>query len=682
MGRNLAALFDPASVAIVGASNDPHKYGNWMGVQALRMRGRRPVYFVNRKGGQVLGRAAFTSLRAVHAQIELVVLAVPVESFEQAVIDALEVGARALVGITAGFAELGAAGAALQDRVVRRVRDAGAVLLGPNCMGLFDASSALSLTPNPMPAGSVSLFSQSGNVALEVSQFLEAHQLGFARVASLGNQADLGAADLIRDCIGHAGTHVIAVYCEDFRDGREFVAAAGAARRGGKPVVLLAVGGSDASARGARSHTGALTTSSAVIGAACRDAGIYRVSTPSELADVAALLLSGEPRRVRSVAVITDGGGDAGIASDVTEAAGLAVPEVAPATRTALRAVLPPSAGVRNPIDVAGAAERDIASFLRVLDIALADPGIDAVLMTGYFGGYGEYGETLQAQELEVAAQMARLARGSRKPFVVHTMRAASAAARLLAQHGVPIFARVEHAVRALAVVARTPEPRALPAAPARPGQPVARSDYWTARCLLADGGVPFPRAERVDSLAAALAAGDRIGFPVVLKALGLQHKSDAGGVALGLRDTKALRRAFTGMQALGAPGYTVEEMLDAGRATELIVGVRADPRFGPVVMVGMGGILAEVLGDVAFALAPIDAAAALALLESLRAVGVLRGVRGRPGIDFPAAAAAIVRIVNVALLHPELREIEVNPLLAGPAGAVGLDARIVPVAA
>ena len=280
MNRSIDALFDPTSVAIVGASNDHTKYGNWLSVQALRMEGRLPVHLVNRKGQPVLDRPTVTSLSEIDGGADLVVLCVPVTSFEQAVVDALDTGARAIVGVTAGFAELGPEGKALQDRVSERVRASGAVLLGPNCLGVADSTSGLTLTSNPLPEGSVTLLSQSGNMALELSQFLAGHHLGFARFASLGNQADLGAADLIRACTDHEGTELIALYCEDFGDGRDFVEAAAQARRHGKPVVLLTVGGSEASIRGAQSHTGALTSDSAVIDAACRAAGVLLAVQP------------------------------------------------------------------------------------------------------------------------------------------------------------------------------------------------------------------------------------------------------------------------------------------------------------------------------------------------------------------------------------------------------------------
>ena len=677
MTRDLTALFDPKSVAVLGASNDETKYGNWLSVQAVRMIEHRTIHLVNRRGEAILGRPSLRSLAELDEPVDLVVVTVPAHGFEAAVDDALTAGARAIVGVTAGFAELGADGRALQDRIVERVRSAGAVLLGPNCLGVLDSSTSLTLASNPLPPGRIALLSQSGNMALEVSGFLAERGHGFSRFVSLGNQADLNAADLIQSCVEHPGTDLIAVYCEDFGDGRAFVAAATAAAEAGKPVLLLTVGGSEASIRGAQSHTGALTSDSAVIDAACRAAGIHRVASPRQLADTAATLLSYGRRPVHRVGVIADGGGHAGLASDVVDSTGLSVPEFTADVSAALRALLPPSAGVTNPVDLAGAGEQDITSFASVLEAVLGSPDIDSVLITGYFGGYGDYGDGLSRAELDVAARMAKSAHAHGKPVVVHTMRHQSEAARVLADAGVPVFSAVEDAATTLAVLDRAAEPRALP--PTTAARVITSTDYWDSRELFRSAGVAFTDARLVRDADEARAAAAAIGYPVVLKAMGLLHKSDSGGVALGLAGEDELIAALTRMQdMLNAPGYCVEAMADLRSGVELIVGVQRDPRFGPVAMVGLGGIYTEVLADVAFALAPVDADTGREMIESLRVAALLRGVRGRPAVDVAAAGAAIAAITATAVAHPEISELEVNPLLVTPDGALGLDARIV----
>jgi acyl-CoA synthetase (NDP forming) len=677
---------------VVGASDDESKYGNWIGRQALRTRARRPVYLVNRRGESVLGEKAYRTLADVPEPVDLVVIAVPAAAFEQAVTDALAAGARAIVGISAGFAELGAEGERRQAAVVARVRDAGAVLVGPNCLGVMDSTSGLFLTSDPVPEGPVGLISQSGNVALELGQFLRHHGLGFSRFASLGNQADLTAADLIRDYTAHDGTGLIAVYCEDFADGRQFCAAAADAAAAGKPVVLLPAGWSAAAARGAASHTGALTSGTAVIDAACRAAGVDRVASPREMAGLLAMLHSNGMRSYSGaaagrVAVIADGGGQAAVASDVAEAQGLAVPRLDTALSQELRGVLPPSAGVANPVDLAGAGLCDMTAFAHVLRLLLARPEIDALLLSGSFGGYGSYSEALRSDEMAAARTMADLIRSHRKPVAVHTMFPDSAAAGQLRRDGVPVFAAVDDAARALGLLARhaaRPRPHTLPLpAPADSGNrswDATGAGYWEARQLLGGAGLPFPSAQLAADDDEAVRAARELGYPVVVKALGLTHKSDAGGVALGLGTATEVRSAVTGMRSrLAAPGFSVEAMADTADAVELIAGVRDDPRFGPVAMIGLGGIFAEVMADVSFALAPVDVVTALGMLRRLRGAAVLTGLRGRPPVDLPAAAHAMAALTTVAAAHPEIAECEINPLLVTRRGCLALDARIVP---
>ena len=685
--RDLRALFEPASVAVVGASDDPVKWGNWIARGALRGESRRTVYLVNRRGGEVMGRPAHASLADLPEAPELAVLAVPPAALEQAVDDALSSGCRALVVITAGEAD-GDAGGERDTALAAAAREAGAILLGPNCLGVFDASAELELVPNDLPSGSIGFLSQSGNLALEIGLLAEAAGLGFSRFVSLGNQADLEVGELIDELAAHEATELIAIYVEDFRDGRAFARAAEAATRAGKPVVLLAVERTEATARAVRSHTGALASETAAIDAACRAAGMERVRGPRELVDLADGLLRAGKANGRRVAVLADGGGHGGIAAALSSAAGLELPALSGALREELRAGLPRTAAVANPIDLAGGGEADIHSFERTARAVLRSGEVDAVLMTGYFGGYTDYAETLGRGEAAVAEALGDAAAAAGRPIVVQTMHPQTAAATTLRRRGVPVYRTIERAVEVLARLAdgsaRTP--RGVPELPqaAEPlavdGGAGAAGGYSTARALLAAGGVPFVPAREVSSPDEAVAAAGEIGYPVVLKALGLLHKSDAGGVVTGLGDEASLRAAFADVTERLAPSaMSVERMAPVGDGVELLVGARWDPRFGPVALVGLGGVFTEVLGDVAVALAPVDEAAARQLLLSLRAAPLLQGARGSRAADLDAVAAAVAALSRVAAAHPEIAEIEVNPLLALPEGALGLDARVVP---
>ncbi|MFJ7956455.1 acetate--CoA ligase family protein [Streptomyces sp. NPDC096319] len=687
MARDLTALFDPRSVAVVGASDDPAKYGHAVASQALRAPGRRPVHLVNRRGGTVLGRKAATSLAEIGEPVELVVISVPGTGFEEAVDDALACGAKAIVAITAGFAEAGSAGLARQRAVTERVRAAGAVLVGPNCLGVADNTTELYLASDRFAPGRVALLSQSGNLALELQLRGAPHDLGFSRFVSLGNQADVTLVDLVEDCARHEPTSVIAVYAEDFGDGRAFARAAATA---GKPVVLLTAGRGTASARSAQSHTGALTSSADVVAAACRDAGVELVRTPREMTVVLAALAGGRRTPGRRTAVLTDGGGHGAVAADAAEDTGLAVPELGAPTQERLRSVLWEQSAVRNPVDLAGMGERRPLSYADAVRELLAADEVDAVLMTGYFGGYtaaegglggGPAGGSVLAEgERRAAKEIAGHLAAAPKPLVVQSMYPRSPSCRVLAKAGVPVFAATEDAARALAALTGRPPgapagPAPEPPASARPADP----SYHGLRALLTEAGVPFPPAREIADEAGLLAAAEAFEGPYVLKALHVLHKSDAGGVALRLADRDALLAAYRDMDArLGAPTYSVEAMADLSDGVELIVGVQRDPRFGPVAMVGLGGVLTETLRDVAFALAPVTAEHAAGLLRGLRTAALLDGVRGRPAVDVTAAATVVARLTEIAAAHPEIAELEVNPLLVRPDGALALDARAV----
>jgi acetate---CoA ligase (ADP-forming) len=684
VSRDLSALFDPASIAIVGASVDPAKWGNAVAVQALRGAERHRLQLVNRRGGEILGWPTVRSVDDLDGPVDLAVIAVPEAGFEEAVHGVLAKGARAIVAITAGLGEAGAEGRAREDALIARIREAEAVLVGPNCLGLVDNTTATYLSSNQFAPGSVAVLSQSGNLAIELDRLLSARGLGISRFVSLGNQADVSLVELIEACAADPATAAIAVYVEDFRDGRGFVEAAAAAVAAGTPVVLLAAGASAAAARGAQSHTGSLTSDAVVIAAACAVAGAIQVRTPRELADVLLALKARPTPGGRRVAVLTDGGGHGVIACDVAEAAGLDVPALSVATQARLRDALWSQSRVANPVDLAGAGEMDPDSYARAFAVLQACDEVDAILMTGYFGGYssGEDGLTgLGPAECAAAKQITADAAGDKltcKPTAVQSIFPDAPACRILADGGVPVFAAIEDAAAALAAVAvpaRTATMRLLPAA----AEPVAASDYTAARNAFAGAGIHFVAAREVHSAEELAVAADQLRPPYVLKALGLLHKSDSGGVVVGIDSGDWLSDAHARLVSkLDPPSFSVEEMADLRGGVELIVGARWDPRFGPTVLVGMGGTATEVLRDVQVALAPVDEDEAARMLGRLRTAPLLGEHRGRPAVDVAAAARAVARLSEYAAAHPEIAELEVNPLLITPSGATALDARII----
>ncbi len=678
----LDALFAPSTIAVVGASDDPAKWGHILAARALGSPREHTVLLVNPNSPQVLGRASYpTVVAAAQAHggaVDLAVVCVPASHFVSAVADAVAAGARAVVGITAGLSETGPEGARAEAEALAIARAGGAVLVGPNCLGVVDTTTGLQVAHAELPAGDVAVLSQSGNLVIDLAGLLGDRGLGVSRFVSLGNQADLGVVDLMLECVDHEGTRAVAIYSEDLVDGRGFLEAARALRSAGKPVVLLAPGRSEAAVRGAASHTGSLTTSAMVLDAACAASGARRVDHPTQLADLLAALRSGRRMRGPRVAVLTDGGGHGAVAADVLADAGLLTPALGGDLVTDLRAALWARAGVTNPVDLAGAGEQDIPAYARGVEALVGSDQVDGVLLTGYFGSYSAQDSSLRETEVSVAARMVEAVAGQDKPLVVQAIHPEGAACGVLRAGGIPVHRDVDRACAVLrGLVDVPPDGLALPLPDA--AEPVVDTSYGGARALFAGAGIDFPVAVSVADRAAAEAALDRLGLPVVLKATGRVHKSEGRGVVVGLPDRGAALEAYDDLVArLAPPAVSVEAMAQVVDGVELIVGSVRDPRFGPVVLVGLGGVLTEVLDDTACAIAPVSAQAARELVLSLRGARVLAGVRGRPGVDLEALADLVARVSHVAAAHPEVVELELNPVVAAPGGVLALDARVV----
>jgi acyl-CoA synthetase (NDP forming) len=665
----------------VGASSDPTKWGYALARNALTGAHRRSVFLVNRRGEEILGQPSYGSLADLPQPPELVAIVVRPAGFEAALDDALRAGARAIVAITAGLGEKDAAGLALQRAVAERVRAAGAVLVGPNCLGIADTGTELNLTWDRFSPGAVGLISQSGNLGLELAQLGHDAGLGFSRFISVGNQADVNAAECLRALIDHAPTRAIAVYVEDFGDGRALASIAESAAAAGKPVVLLTIGATPASARVAQSHTGALVSDSVAVDAACRASGMYRVETPQQMIDLLQVLLAPHQPTGRRVAIAGDGGGHVALAADRLIARGLQVEPFSDQLSASLAGILPPTATTRNPVDIAGAGEEDVFNFERVVRLMAQSGEADALVLTGYFGGYSEQSEDYRRLELEVAAALTGSAHDTGRLLMVHSMYPKSPTSQQLRYDGVPVYADIDAAALALGRRAdRIANPplgvTSLPPA-TRPSAPIS-TDYFGTRQLLAAAGVPFVEARPAESEESAVATAAEIGYPVVLKALGGVHKSDAGGVRLAIADEQQLKDAFREMHArLHPPLLSVEKEAPLALGLELLIGAKRDRSFGPIALVGFGGIHAELFRDLAVALAPVSVDQAIRLIRSLRGAELLLGYRGRPPLDVETAARALSALSELAATRPEIAEIEINPLLVLERGVLGLDARL-----
>jgi acyl-CoA synthetase (NDP forming) len=682
---DLSVFSDPRSVAVVGASADPTKWGYWLARGALQGAHRREVHLVNARGAVVQGTSSVPSLRDLPEAPELVVLCTPASSAPAVIEEALDLGTRGFVAITSGI-DLAHREAGLERRLAATVRAAGARMIGPNCLGIYDAASELELAWGTFTPGNLAIVSQSGQLGLELAALAAHAGLGVSRFVSIGNQADVSAVEVLDDLVHHASTKVVVLYLESFDGGRPLLTAMARLRAAGKPVVVLTVGASEASRTAARSHTGALTAATEVVAAGCRAAGSVLVDTPAQAVELAHLLLGSPLPTGRKVAVVSDSGGQGALAADTLAREGLVVPRLSSATEQALARFLPATAAVGNPVDLAGAGEQDLDSYSHVVE-ALVDSGeVDAVVLTGYFGCYGDDTPELIERELEVVKTLADAVRVHGRPVVVHSMSRDSQAVQTLRTNAVPTLHTIDAAARSLALAADLferggdPVPDAMPVATPGPVATAVRTtSYLEARARLVACGIPYPAAEPVRTPVDVRAVAARLTAPFVLKAGWIEHRSDVGGVAAGLRDAEAAVAALLEMSArLGDGEYVLEELDTRASVVELIVGARREPGFGPVVLVGVGGIQAEVYRDVQLALAPITADQARAMLGRLRAAALLRGWRGAPAVDVDAAAEVAAAVSRLIAEQTDIAEVEINPLRVGPAGAVGVDALVV----
>lgn len=671
---SLEAFRAPASVAVVGASDDEAKWGYWLARGALIGKHRRSVYLVNASASTVQGEPAYASVTDLPETPELVVLCVPPRFVEGVVVEALAKGAKAFLGITAGVPD--------ERRIGELIRAGGARIVGPNSLGLYDATADLQLAWGHFMPGSLAIVSQSGQVGSEIANLGARVGLGVSRFISVGNQIDVNAAELLDDLIDHEATRTIALYLESFSDGARLVKTLRRLAQAGKRTIVLTTGASEGSQRLARSHTGSLTSALDTVDAACRAAGAIRVSTPTELVNLARYLDVAPMPIARSVAIVSDSGGQGGIAADIASASGLSTPVFSAALQSSLAAILPAGASVSNPVDLAGAGEADLHAYADLSQLLLESGEVDAVVLSGYLGCYGEDTPSILDAEFAVIDRLGNMVLTSDLPLVVHSMSAGSRAVARLWEHGVPVFPGIEFAVKAVAQAADLAtwagREVTIPSHDSTPVEP----GYWAARDLLAGLGIAAPAGMLIAARDDLGRASAELTFPLVLKAGWLEHKSEHGGVKLGLDSLERLTAAYDDMLArLGDGEYVVEEQDRRVDVVEMLVGGRLDRDFGPLIAVGAGGTEAELRRDVCVELAPVDHPTALNMIGRLRCLPLLEGWRGRPATDIGALASIVVAVSQVIASDGRIGDFEVNPIRVAPEGALAVDALVVPVA-
>jgi acetyl coenzyme A synthetase (ADP forming)-like protein len=677
---SLEPFFHPRSVAVVGASRRRGSIGGELFRNVLGGDFAGSVYPVNRKGDPVAGVHGYRALGEIAEAVDLAVICVPGEQVLSAAEEALAAGVRALAVISAGFAETGRDGAERQERLLALVRRHGARLLGPNCLGIASTPVNLNATfaPRSFPAGTIGFSSQSGALGLALLERAEATGLGITSFVSVGNKADVSSNDLLEWWEEDDATELVVLYLESFGNPRAFARIARRlARR--KPILALKGGSTRAGSRAAGSHTAALAGSDVAVEALFRQAGVIRARTLDELIDAATLLSAQPVPRGRRVALVTNAGGLGILAADACEAAGLELPQPSAPTEAALAEVMPAEGSSANPIDLLGGATAE--SFAAALPPVLSDPAFDAAIVL--------FVPTVGTNEDEVGAAISRAAAGAGdKPVLCVFVSAKGAPPSLRSAANVPAFDYPEAAARALGRAAERGEwlRRAAGAVPeierdrgeaaAVVREALAAGGGWLdaprARRLLEAYGVPLVPERLADSPEAAVAAARELGFPVVLKlAAAGAHKTEQGGVILDLGDEEAVRAAA---ETLGGP-LLVQPFVRGG--AELLAGAVQDRVFGPLVAFGPGGVLAELIGEAQFRLAPLTEIDAEELVRGGKAGRLVAGFRGAPPADEAALVDLLLRLSLLADDLPEVAELDLNPVLALPDGCLAVDARI-----
>ena len=699
---SLDAMFQPGSVAVIGATERPGTVGRTVLENLLHPSFQGKVYAVNSRHAEICGLKAYAGIGDIPGKVDLAVVATPAPTVPGIIGECVDAGVKAAVVISAGFRERGAEGVELERQIQEQLRRGSMRVVGPNCLGIMNPSVGLNATfaKGAPQAGNVAFLSQSGALLTAILDWGQLEQVGFSAIVSTGSMLDVGWGDLIYHFGDDPNTQSILLYMESVGDARSFLSAAReVALR--KPVIVIKAGRSDAAARAAASHTGALTGSDEVLDAAFRRSGVLRVLAIADLFYMAEVL-SKQPRpKGPRLTILTNAGGPAVLATDALIANGGQLTVPSENTLQALDAFLPRHWSHNNPIDILG--DADSERYAKAIEIASKDPNSDGLLVI-----LAPQGMTDPAA---IAERLKPYAKSSGKPVLTSWMGGASIAPgeAILNAAGIPTFPYPDTAARAFTYMWRySYNLRGLYETPtlAEGGEldPHSRSQAETiiaaarsqgrvllnefeSKQILSHYGIPTVETRIARSEDEAVSCAHALGYPVVLKIFSdtITHKTDVGGVKLNLEDEASVRSAFqaikTSVEKIAGPdhfsGVTVQPMVRL-EGYELILGSSIDPQFGPVILFGSGGPLVEVYRDRALALPPLNTTLAERLMEQTRIFTALKGVRGRKPIDMPALESLLVRFSQLVIEQPWISEIDINPLLASPERLLALDARVI----
>ena len=696
--RSLDALFRPASVAIIGASSDPKKIGG-RPINHLKNGGFKGAIYPINPQPEVQGLKAYASLHDVPGAVDLAVIAVPAAGAPAALDECISKGVRAVIMFSSGFGEIDAAGRAVQDAMVAQCRAAGIPMIGPNSIGLFNSVHGLyatfmtSLDKGIPPPGNIGMVSQSGALGAYMQAIATDRGMSFSHFVATGNEADVDVSECIGWMAEDPAIKVILAYMEGCRDGARLRASLARAAANRKPVVIMKVGKSERGAAAAASHTGALAGADAIFDAVFREYGVHRASSVEEMLDIAYACSHGVLPRSDRLAVITVSGGVGVMAADLATEIGLDLPPLPADGQKAVRQIVPFASGV-NPIDTTAQTLGDRTLLVRMLSVMLEKGEFDSV-----FSFMSNQGHSVSDMAVLKPALIDMRARFPDRLFVL-CMRAAADVRAELEANGLLIIEDPSRAIRTIAALAGFSKGFARSAQSAVPIESAAamakvelpaKPDEAQSKAILARAGIAFAPEHTARNRDEVLKLADKTGFPLAMKVLSpdIQHKSDVGGVALGIENAAAAGAAWDAMMATiktkvpaaRIEGVLLSPMISGG--VETVLGAHRDPVFGPVVMFGLGGVFIEVLRDVVFRPAPVNLDQAHAMIREIRGFPLLTGVRGKAGVDLDRIASSLVALSQFAAAHADsVSSVEINPFIALPkgvqGGGCGVDALIV----
>lgn len=691
----LDSLFNPASIAVIGASRDPKKVGYAVLNNLIRFDYKGQIYPVNPSGEEIIGLKSFSKVSDISKKIDLAVIAVPARFVSETLVKCADAGAMAAVILSAGFKEAGPEGVRLEQELGKISRERNIRMLGPNCLGIINTSNNMNATfaAGMLPKGKLAFFSQSGALGIAILDWAVGNKIGFSKFISLGNKTDLNEIDFIEYFINDPETDIILGYIEDVVDGRRFLEIAKKATKT-KPVILLKSGGTEAGARAASSHTGALAGSEIAFNAAFRQTGIIRANGIQDLFDTALAFSEGKLPKGDRLLIITNAGGPGIIAADTAEKLGLKLPQMTKDTIESIIKLLPPNASLHNPVDIIGDATSE--RYAVVLDQAINDPNVDGIIVI----------LTPQAVvDVENTAEIILAAsKTTDKPIIssfMGDMRVRESIERLKA-NSIPNFSYPETAVNAFKRLSdynswRNLSEEQIQFYPVnktavidtisqllREGTFQIGEDY--AMAILSQYGFTFPQRLLAQTSKEAAAIASKVGFPVVMKISSpdILHKTDVGGIKLSINSKKDAEDAFIAitsnvkrlMPDAFINGVMVYEMVKQGR--EVILGVTFDRTFGHMIMFGLGGIYVEVLKDVSFRIVPVSRREAASMVSEIKTSVLLKGTRGEKPADIESIVDGILRLSGFVTDFPMVHELDINPLVVMEKGAIALDARII----